>query len=191
LNPNEGVQADIWKSGQDVLGWVPLVRHLHRLGRVALRHEFRSTCDDQLMQGHERSRGIGWAGILVAGLLAACGGKAVIDGARGAGGTGGRSSTSSTTGGGGGGGGCDAASHTIEITDYNVGCTVASDCVPVFFGSFCTNCWCPLSAAINVADKVRYDAEAQIKSAGVPPPACNCPASEGICVQGQCAVQVP
>jgi hypothetical protein len=125
--------------------------------------------------------------LALAGLLG-CGGKAVIDGTPGVGGTGGGTSTSSTSS---GAGGCDAASHTIDIADYNVGCTVASDCMPVFIGSFCTSCWCPLGSAINVADKVKYDAEAQIKSAGVPPPTCNCPASHGICVQGQCAVQVP
>jgi hypothetical protein len=138
-----------------------------------------------------RHRGTGWSGILAVGLLVACGGKAVIDGTPGTGGTGGGSSTSSTTSSASGGGGCDAAAHTIDIADFNVNCTVPSDCVPVFIGSFCTSCWCPLSAAINVADKANYEAEAQIKSAGAPPPECNCPPSEGICVQGQCAVQVP
>ena len=127
--------------------------------------------------------------VLVLGLLG-CGGKAVIDGTPGTGGTGGETSTSSTSSAS-GSGGCDAASHTIDITDFNVNCTVPSDCIPVFIGSFCTSCWCPLASAINVADKMAYEAEAQIKSAGVPPPACDCPASEGICVQGQCAVQVP
>jgi hypothetical protein len=129
--------------------------------------------------------------MLVAGLLVACGGKAVIDGAPGAGGmggTGGAGTTSSTSS---ANGGCDAAAHTIDIADFDVSCNGASDCIPVFIGSFCTSCWCPLAAAINVADKAAYEAEAQIKSAGVPPPTCSCPASEGICVQGQCAVQVP
>ena len=68
---------------------------------------------------------------------------------------------------------------------------VPSDRILVFIGSFCTSCWCPLGSAINVTDKAKYEAEAQNKSAGAPPPACNCPASHGICVQGQCAVQVP
>jgi len=131
--------------------------------------------------------------VLALGMLG-CGGKAVIDAALGTGGTagaagaagaGGSSSTTSS------GGGCDPASHTIDIADFNVGCTLPSDCIPVFVGSLCTSCTCPLFSAINVADKAKYEAELEVKNVGTPPQTCFCPASEGICVQGQCATKVP
>jgi len=128
--------------------------------------------------------------VLFLGLLG-CGGKAVIDGTLGAGGLGGGTSTSSTTSSASGGaGGCDAASHTIDIADFNVSCTVASDCIPVFIGNFCSSCRCPF-AAINVADQTKYDAEKQIKEAGAPPFTCGCPVAQPTCAQGKCAVQVP
>jgi len=129
--------------------------------------------------------------VLFLGLLG-CGGKAVIDGTLGAGGTGGGGSTSSTTssGGGGGSGGCDVASHTIDIADFNVSCAVPSDCIPVFIGNFCSSCRCPF-AAINVADQTKYDAEKQIKEAGAPPFTCNCPAANPTCVQGKCETKTP
>jgi hypothetical protein len=126
--------------------------------------------------------------VLVLGLLG-CGGKAVIDGPLGAGGAAGASSTSSTTSS--GDGGCDAASHTIDIADFNVSCAGAADCMAVFAGNFCGGCWCPFSA-INVADKAKYEAEALVKGAGVPSGGyCHCPASTPICEQGECATQVP
>jgi len=129
--------------------------------------------------------------LLVAGgcVGAACGGKVVVDET-------GSTSTSSTRGAGAGGGGstgaggCESASHTIDIADYNVICTAAEDCIAVFLGDFCSSCSCPFSA-INVADKTKYEAEAQVKSAGTPPDGCSCPASTPFCAVGQCATHVP
>lgn len=141
--------------------------------------------------------------LLVAGACvgAACGDKVVFDGnadgmstsgAR-SGATASSSSSGEEAGSGGstGAGGCDPASHTIDVTDFNVSCGVGSDCVPVFVGNLYTNCTCPLFSAINVADKMKFDAEVKVKGAGTPPGSCNCPISTGICVQGKCAVQVP
>lgn len=141
--------------------------------------------------------------LLVSGacVSAACGGIVVVDGladaASGPATSGGATASSSSGAGGGapgtgagggsstGGGGCDAASHTIDITEFNVSCTEASDCAPVFIGNFCGNCWCPWTA-INVADLKKYQAEAQVKAAGTPGPKCFCPADVPSCVQGQC-----
>jgi hypothetical protein len=106
-------------------------------------------------------------------VSAACGGKVVVDGIADAASASATSSGATGSGGGSstGGGGCDAASHTIDIT--------------VFIGSFCGACWCPWTA-INVADLMKYQAEAQVKAAGTPGPECFCPADVPSCVQGQC-----
>lgn len=130
----------------------------------------------------------GWA-------TAACGGKVVVDGsadsvASGGGSASGTSGTGASSGASTGTGGCDAASHTIDIAGFNVSCEVASDCMPVFIGSFCMDCRCPFSA-INVADAMKYDAEQQIKSVGAPPGGCFCPAIPAACVNGQCATKIP
>ena len=144
---------------------------------------------------HRTIAGLFTLAVACACVGAACGGKVVVDGrantAASAGAT--VSSTSgvgASSGGSTGAGGCAPASHTLDIADFNVSCTVASACVAVFAGDFCGTCKCPF-AAINVADKVKYDAEAQIKSAGAPPGGCFCPAMKPACVQGQCETQTP
>jgi hypothetical protein len=127
--------------------------------------------------------------VLALSTIAACGGKVVLDTAAGAGGGPGTGSggAGTTTG----GGGCDAASHTIDIGDFNVSCTQASDCTPVFIGNFCSDvCWCPMSA-INVADLMKYQTEAQIKQGSLQPGDCFCPADVPSCMQGQCTGALP
>jgi hypothetical protein len=134
---------------------------------------------------------------------AACGGKVVVDGA--ATSATGSSGTASTGGGGGGapgtggggststgGGGCDAASHTLAITDFDVSCTQASDCASVFLGSFCSACRCA-SSAINVADLMKYEAEAQVLSqeTAATGPVWNCGADPPVCTQGKCGMRMP
>jgi hypothetical protein len=86
---------------------------------------------------------------------------------------------------------CDAL-HTIDLTDFDVSCTQASDCTPVFTGSFCTNCTCP-DSAINVADMAKYQAEAQAKESGADRsgPVCDCLAALPTCVQGRCSTESP
>jgi hypothetical protein len=123
---------------------------------------------------------------------AACGGKVVVDDAS-------TSATGGNSGAGGGGGapgsgpggststgagGCDAASHTIDITDFDVSCTQASDCAAVFLGNFCYDCRCPFWA-INVADLMKYEAEAQKEPWGTGP-VCDCRDSLVVCLQGRC-----
>lgn len=124
---------------------------------------------------------------------AACGGKVVVDGlsdtvSSGAGGA--ASSSGVVTSATGAGGACDSASHTLDFADFNTTCTSPSDCMPVFLGDFCQGCTCAFSA-INVADKAKYEAEAQIKAAGAPTGGCFCPASIPICVEGQCNTKTP
>lgn len=132
--------------------------------------------------------------LLVAGacVSAACGGKVVVDGNANGVSSSGSSSSGGGAGSGGstGSGGCDPASHTLDIKDFNLSCTVASDCTPAFLGDLCGACTCPL-LAINVADKMKYEAELQAKAAAQSPGGCFCPANTPICVQGQCAGQVP
>jgi hypothetical protein len=138
--------------------------------------------------------------VIAGSVSAACGGKVVVDVAAtsmstGEGAGGAATAASSTQGAGAGegatgGGGCDSASHTIDFADYNLSCNVAEDCVAVFLGDFCMLCSCPFSA-INVADKMKWEAEAELKAAGTPPDTCSCPASTPICDQGQCATTVP
>jgi hypothetical protein len=122
---------------------------------------------------------------------AACGGKVVVDGSAetaasggATAGTGASSGDSTSTG------GCDPASHTIDIASFNVSCMVASDCVAVFAGDLCGDCKCAFSA-INVADKMKYDAGEQIKSVGTPPGGCFCPAMKPVCEQGHCGTTTP
>jgi len=62
---------------------------------------------------------------------------------------------------------------------------LASDCVPVFIGNLCATCPCPFSA-INVYEKMKYDAERQVKSVGAPPIVCDCPVAPVSCVMGTC-----
>jgi hypothetical protein len=131
----------------------------------------------------------------------ACGGKVVVDvvgdagstSSSGGGAMASSSSSSSSSSGGGAGGGCDAASHTIDYKNYDLSCTVDSDCIPAFLGNLCSKCTCPL-ATINVADKMKYLAETQAKA--VPPSpggpgGCFCPGNHPICANGQCTPQVP
>lgn len=46
----------------------------------------------------------------------------------------------------------------IDGKNYAKSCTVASDCVGVFFGNQCQTCAC-VNAAISVSDKVTYEAD--------------------------------
>jgi hypothetical protein len=122
---------------------------------------------------------------------AACGGNVVVDASADAvssSSTSGGATTSSTSGAG-GGGTCDPASHTLAITDFDVSCTLTSECIPVFTGNFCSSCRCAFSA-INVADIMKYDAEAQIEEAGAPQMVCKCPAAPPVCAQGKCVIQM-
>ena len=127
---------------------------------------------------------------------AACGGKVVVDmeatSQSTSGSTGGGATAASSTQGAGaaGGGGCDPASHTIDFAEYDPSCMVPEDCMGAFLGDFCQLCSCPF-AAINVADKAKYEAEAAMKAAGTPPDTCSCPAHTTTCEQGQCVTHVP
>lgn len=125
---------------------------------------------------------------------AGCGGKVVFDGNADGVSTSGSSSSSSGGGAGSGGstgaGGCDPASHTIDYKNYDLSCTMPSDCIPAFLGNLCGNCTCAL-ATINVADKAKLEAESQAKAVPTSPGGCFCPANAPTCLQGQCVPQVP
>lgn len=131
---------------------------------------------------------------LTAGFMAACGGKVVFDGIADSGsassGAGGGAASSSSVSGAGGSASCDPATHTIDIHDFNVSCSVDSDCTPVFAGNFCQGCVCPFSA-INSSDLAKYEAERMVKSMGAPPSKCDCPASIVACNMGACTTHTP
>lgn len=48
--------------------------------------------------------------------------------------------------------------RVIDGKTYSKSCTVASDCVGVFFGNQCEPCGCP-NAAIATSGKITYDAD--------------------------------
>lgn len=90
--------------------------------------------------------------------------------------------------------GCDT---TLDAKDYSQTCSVDADCVPVFVGEVCNACGGCQSAAINKADKGRYDADAKAISGSCirlpgPPVACAaaaCLAPVGACVNGACTIR--
>ena len=88
-----------------------------------------------------------------------------------------------------GGGGGDACAP-LDITDLDVSCTKASDCTPVYAGSYCGDCHCP-GAAINVADMAKYQALAQAAGADQSVNLCDCVEVTPICTQGKCGVMMP
>lgn len=127
---------------------------------------------------------------LAATSAAACGGKVVFDesattdAASSSGDSGASSGSSTSTG------GCDPGKHTIDLADFDTSCAVPSDCVAVFIGSYCGNCFCQ-NAAIASSSKPQYDAEAQAKQQPQGPGGCFCPAAIPDCVAGQCTTKVP
>ncbi len=134
--------------------------------------------------------------LVCAGLGAACGGKVIFD-TTGGGGSIASTTTDATTNvstsiavGSTTTGGCDATSHTLNVSNFNLTCNVASDCVSAFLGNFCQNCRCPFGA-ISATDEAKYQMEAAEKSVGAPPDACDCPASTVECDQGVCTGVAP
>ena len=89
------------------------------------------------------------------------------------------------------GGGGDACAP-LDIADFDVSCTQASDCTPAYIGTYCGDCQCPTDA-INVADLAKYQAEAQAREASVGRVVniCDCVEVTPICTQGRCAVKAP
>jgi hypothetical protein len=131
------------------------------------------------------------------GFAPGCGGKVIVDGQTSESTSSSSStsgvatgSTSSSAASSSGVGACESSTHTIAPAGYNLSCNVASDCTNVFFGDFCMGCVCAFSA-INSIDLMKYQTEAQQKSAGAPPSACDCPASGVSCDQGVCTAHVP
>jgi hypothetical protein len=81
-----------------------------------------------------------------------------------------------------------AASASIPPppSSYNQSCTTDDDCVGVpapRSAGDCTNC---IVAAINTADKSRYDAD--LAAANRAPRLCPCPFSTAGCVDGRCGI---
>lgn len=76
----------------------------------------------------------------------------------------------------------------IELSDFDTSCTVATDCTPVGVGLQCP-CRACKNAAINVADKPKYDAQrAEVDcgdTTGVGCAPCQNPAGVD-CVAGKC-----
>jgi hypothetical protein len=78
---------------------------------------------------------------------------------------------------------CDGESLTL--TDYDVTCDDASDCVGIYVGD-CGDCNCP-NAAINQSDLPHYqgDATALACDSG---PSCDCAAPKVQCKSGKCVI---
>ena len=79
----------------------------------------------------------------------------------------------------------------IDGKAYSKTCTVAADCVGVFFGDQCTPCGCP-NDAIASTERVNYaaDRSAAIAACG-PRPAIACAACQDVvlkCTAGACGL---
>jgi hypothetical protein len=82
-----------------------------------------------------------------------------------------------------------SACGSIQASDYDQSCSVASDCVVVAEGDSCTGLFCVDcgNAAINVSAKARY--EANLKSIGGQTGVCPCPAGPTpTCDAGVCGL---
>jgi hypothetical protein len=76
---------------------------------------------------------------------------------------------------------------SIEASSYDQSCTLDSDCVAVFSGSFCGDheCACE-NSAINVSAQTRYVADLQNDHA----PECPCPSPPAVsCNGGTCGLR--
>jgi hypothetical protein len=118
--------------------------------------------------------------LLSAILLAACGTTVVQQGT---GGTG--------TGGAGTGGACtETSDHTLSGAGLSTACAQDSDCIAVYFGDGCSECYCD-NAAIAASSQSAYAAEQAAKKAGCcPQPACgiDCASPLVSCLQGTCVL---
>lgn len=76
---------------------------------------------------------------------------------------------------------------SIEASSYDQSCTLDSDCVAVFSGSFCGahECACE-NSVINVTAEARYEADLQNDHA----PECPCPSPPPVsCNAGTCGLR--
>jgi hypothetical protein len=113
-------------------------------------------------------------------LLAACGTTVVHAGGGGSG-----------TGGSGTGGACtETGDHTLSGAGLSTACTQDSDCIAVYFGDGCSDCFCN-NAAIAVSAQGAYASEQTAKKAGCCPQlpcGIDCAATLVSCHQGTCVL---
>lgn len=81
--------------------------------------------------------------------------------------------------------------RVIDGKGYSTSCTVASDCVGVFFGNQCEPCGCP-NAAIATSARVTYEADrSNALAACGPRPAIACGPCQDhppVCTAGACGL---
>lgn len=84
---------------------------------------------------------------------------------------------------------------TLQTNDYGKTCSVDADCVAVYLGPLCQVCGGCTNAAISVADKAKYDADAKAGAQACPPrlgpqPACApCEQPAATCDAGVCSLK--